>query len=132
FLAEDFQSLDATEQAVLMRIAERQPIAIEALSGSCAVSVPTLKGLLSHLTNLGFLRRAEAGFLCANHFFRAWLTRAGQPDPSGAGHRFRFDDVAVDLKRREVSKNGQTLSLTRKEFAILRKLLECPGEVVDR
>jgi DNA-binding response OmpR family regulator len=43
-----------------------------------------------------------------------------------------FDDVCVDFKSFEATRNGESLSLTRKEFAILRVLAGRQGEVVTR
>jgi DNA-binding response OmpR family regulator len=43
-----------------------------------------------------------------------------------------FDDVRLDFKRFEATKAGQTLSLTRKEFGVLKMLSDRVGQVVTR
>jgi len=63
---------------------------------------------------------------------RAQLRRdtpeSGQPLPD----RIRFEDVTVDLKRREVHKRGELQNLTNQEFRLLEYLLRHPGEVLSR
>ena len=44
----------------------------------------------------------------------------------------RFDDVVVDFRRCEVTKQGAAVDLTRKEFGVLRLLAAKAGEVVSR
>jgi len=44
----------------------------------------------------------------------------------------RFDDVVVDFRRCEVTKQGAAVDLTRKEFGVLRLLAAKTGEVVSR
>jgi DNA-binding response OmpR family regulator len=44
----------------------------------------------------------------------------------------RFDDVVVDFRRCEVTKQGESVDLTRKEFGVLRLLAAKAGEVVSR
>ncbi|MGH8158829.1 MAG: response regulator [Rhodanobacter sp.] len=46
----------------------------------------------------------------------------------------RYDDghLAIDLARREVSLDGELLSLTRKEYAVLAMLLQHAGRVVTQ
>ena len=56
-------------------------------------------------------------------------SRAGEAEP--AQH---YDDgrLRIDLARREVSVDGQMLSLTRKEYAVLTTLLRHAGRVVTQ
>jgi two-component system alkaline phosphatase synthesis response regulator PhoP len=53
--------------------------------------------------------------------------RAGNSDES-----FRFGDVEVRFKSREVFKAGQPLSLTALEFKLLKFFIDHPGEVLSR
>ena len=41
-------------------------------------------------------------------------------------------DIAVNFRRYEATKGGRALEMTRKEFGILRRLAERPGDVVTR
>lgn len=60
-------------------------------------------------------------------FRRASSSRTGTlPDD------LRFNDVAVDFRRFEASKGGRPLTLSRKEFGVLRLLASRAGEVVTR
>ncbi len=54
---------------------------------------------------------------------------------SGAASRaagYRFGEVRVDPMRREVTRSGQLVEFTAKEFALLVYLLEHPGEALGR
>jgi DNA-binding response OmpR family regulator len=53
-------------------------------------------------------------------------TTASLPD------ELAVDDVLINFRSYEASKNGEALGLTRKEFAILRVLAACSGEAVTR
>ena len=44
----------------------------------------------------------------------------------------KFDNVVVDFKRYESSRNGSPIEMTRKEFGLLRLLAARAGEVVSR
>ena len=61
---------------------------------------------------------------------KALLRRAEPPDPPLT--RFRFGDVEVDFKGYEVTKGGQAVELTTKEFALLRLLIGRKNEVLRR
>jgi len=61
---------------------------------------------------------------------RALLRRA--EEPGGQPDEIRFDDVVVNFRSFEATRDGRRLGLTRKEFAILRSLAARPGEVVSR
>ncbi len=52
---------------------------------------------------------------------------------NGEGERMvRCEDLVVDLRLRHVSRSGQTIELTQKEYALLEVLLENPGQTVTR
>ena len=55
----------------------------------------------------------------------ALLRRVGGDD----GHRLVWNDLALDLKARQVITEGQRLDLTTREFALLRLLMEQPRKV---
>ncbi len=44
----------------------------------------------------------------------------------------RLSDLEVDVLRRQVSRGGQRITLTNKEFALLQLLISHPGEVMSR
>ena len=56
--------------------------------------------------------------------------------PSGASHvaleRYRFGDINVDVRKAEVTSNGQLLDLSAKEFQLLRYFIEHRGATVSR
>ena len=60
---------------------------------------------------------------------RAVLRR---PGPRVKFEEFAFGDVRIRLRGRQVFKAGQEVRLTRKEFDLLRYLVEHRGEVVTR
>jgi two-component system alkaline phosphatase synthesis response regulator PhoP len=60
---------------------------------------------------------------------RAVLRR---PGPRQKFEEFAFGDVRVHLRARQVFKGGREVRLTRKEFDLLRYLVEHPGEVITR
>jgi DNA-binding response OmpR family regulator len=63
------------------------------------------------------------------------LLRRSQPSPDGTDplpDDLRFGGVEIDFRSYEARRNGETLEMTRKEFAILRYLASRPGEVVTR
>jgi len=60
---------------------------------------------------------------------RAVLRR---PGPRQKFEEFAFADVRVRLRGRQVWRAGREVRLTRKEFDLLRYLVEHPGEVVTR
>ena len=59
------------------------------------------------------------------------LLRRTKPE-HGAPLEVRFGDVHVDFERYEVFKNGASVDLTRKEFAVMRLLAARPGLAVTR
>ena len=60
---------------------------------------------------------------------RAVLRR---PGPRQKFEEFAFGDVRVHLRARQAFKRGREVRLTRKEFDLLRYLIEHPGEVITR
>ena len=60
---------------------------------------------------------------------RAVLRR---PGPRQKFEEFAFGSVRVHLRARQAFKRGQEVRLTRKEFDLLRYLVEHPGEVITR
>ena len=60
---------------------------------------------------------------------RAVLRR---PGPRQKFEEFAFGSVRVHLRARQAFKGGQEVRLTRKEFDLLRYLVEHPGEVITR
>jgi two-component system, OmpR family, copper resistance phosphate regulon response regulator CusR len=57
------------------------------------------------------------------------LLRRGEAQ---AGAVLRFDDIEMDLVRRQVVRAGQRIRLTTKEFALLEYLIRNPGRVLSR
>jgi two-component system alkaline phosphatase synthesis response regulator PhoP len=60
---------------------------------------------------------------------RAVLRR---PGPRRKAEALAFGDVRIHLRGRQVFKAGREVRLTRKEFDLLRYLVEHPGEVLTR
>jgi DNA-binding response OmpR family regulator len=60
---------------------------------------------------------------------RAVLRR---PGPRQKFEEFAFGSVRVHLRARQAFKEGREVRLTRKEFDLLRYLVEHPGEVITR
>jgi two-component system alkaline phosphatase synthesis response regulator PhoP len=60
---------------------------------------------------------------------RAVLRR---PGPRRKFEEFAFGDVRLHLRARQAFKAGREVRLTRKEFDLLRYLVEHPGEVITR
>jgi two-component system KDP operon response regulator KdpE len=48
----------------------------------------------------------------------------------GARPVFRTGDIAIDLVQRRVTRNGEEIRLTRREYALLRALVKSAGRVV--
>ena len=62
---------------------------------------------------------------------RAHLRRQGNRSRNGL-IRYHFGDVEIDFEKFSATRNEKPLSLTPKEFDILRLLISCHGEVVTR
>lgn len=60
------------------------------------------------------------------------LMRRSPQTPPATAVIHEFGNMTVDLRRAEVSREGQKLSLSGKEFHLLRYLLEHRGEVISR
>lgn len=61
----------------------------------------------------------------------ALLRRAGQP--GGAGRvRYQFGPLEIDMRRTEVTREGQVVPLSAKEFQLLRYFVEHPGATLSR
>jgi two-component system copper resistance phosphate regulon response regulator CusR len=58
------------------------------------------------------------------------LMRRGSPQPKGS--RLTFADVVMDIPSRTVTRAGQPLRLTTREFNLLELLLRHPGRVLSR
>ena len=61
----------------------------------------------------------------------ALLRRAPHPGSSGL-ERYRFGDIAVDVRRAEVTRNGEAVELSAKEFQLLRYFIEHRGATLSR
>lgn len=66
----------------------------------------------------------------------ALLRRASQPAESSTGApgsaRYAFGDVAVDVRKAEVTRGGAAVDLSAKEFQLLRYFLEHRGATLSR
>ena len=65
---------------------------------------------------------------------RALLRRVPRQTPGAAGadHRLVFQDVAMDLRTRTVSRGDHPLDLTKTEYGLLEYLLRHPAKVLSR
>jgi two-component system, OmpR family, response regulator NblR len=55
-----------------------------------------------------------------------------QPANTSQGETLKFDNLVLDLSTREAIRGGQSISLTMKEYDLLKYLLEHPREVLTR
>jgi two-component system, OmpR family, alkaline phosphatase synthesis response regulator PhoP len=63
----------------------------------------------------------------------ALLRRSSTSAPSDAtAESYRFGDIAVDFRRAEVTKNGNVLELSAREFKLLRYFIEHRGAALTR
>ena len=61
------------------------------------------------------------------------LIRRAPSRPSGAAlERYQFGDIAVDVRKAEVTHKGQMLDLSAKEFQLLKYFIEHRGATVSR
>ena len=51
---------------------------------------------------------------------------------TAAADTLRMDDVVIDFRKYEATRRGEPVEMTRKEFGLLRLLVERAGEVVTR
>jgi two-component system alkaline phosphatase synthesis response regulator PhoP len=62
----------------------------------------------------------------------ALLRRSATTAATFTGDAFRFGDVAVDFRRAEVTKAGQAIELSAREFKLLRYFVEHRGAALTR
>ncbi|MCB0293580.1 MAG: response regulator transcription factor, partial [Calditrichaeota bacterium] len=62
---------------------------------------------------------------------RSLLRRRG-PSPPPATELLRYDDLELDVPRKEAVRNGKRIPLTVKEFALLEYLMRNPNRVLTR
>jgi two-component system alkaline phosphatase synthesis response regulator PhoP len=60
------------------------------------------------------------------------LLRRRPSGPQPGGERYRFGDVVVDFRRMEVSRGGQPVELSAREFKLLRHFIEHRGATLSR
>lgn len=60
------------------------------------------------------------------------LTRRSKQAPELDSKTLTFADISLDPQHREVNRDGQHISLTRTEFALLQAFLENPRKVMER
>ena len=60
------------------------------------------------------------------------ILRRHAPATASAANELVVGDLTLDLLARRVSRNGDKIELTAKEFALLRHLMSFPGEVQSR
>lgn len=57
---------------------------------------------------------------------------AESPAQEASGDVMRFRELAIDLQRHTVYKNGKALDLTQREYELIKFLASTPGKVVSR
>ncbi|MDR3718255.1 MAG: response regulator transcription factor [Bryobacteraceae bacterium] len=62
----------------------------------------------------------------------ALLRRAALPNTPSGATEYSFGDIRVDFKRTEVTRNGEPVPLSAREFHLLRYLIEHRDETLDR
>lgn len=60
------------------------------------------------------------------------LTRRSHTEPGQTSELLTFGDLTLDPNTREVQRDGEPISLTRTEFALLRTFMENPHKVLER
>jgi two-component system, OmpR family, alkaline phosphatase synthesis response regulator PhoP len=61
------------------------------------------------------------------------LLRRAPSGPSGVSlERYQFGDIAVDVRKAEVTQKGQLLDLSAKEFQLLKYFIEHRGATISR
>jgi two-component system alkaline phosphatase synthesis response regulator PhoP len=60
------------------------------------------------------------------------LLRRAEPRTASAGDTYQFGDVKVDFKRGEALKSGKRVTLSAREFQLVRYLIDHRGEVISR
>ncbi|MGZ8719404.1 MAG: winged helix-turn-helix domain-containing protein, partial [Aeromicrobium sp.] len=60
------------------------------------------------------------------------LRRGGVPEEAAESRTIQLGALSIDPRGREVSLDGENLTLTRKEFDLLYYLASRPGEVVSK
>ena len=60
------------------------------------------------------------------------LTRRTKPAAEAETKVLSFQDVTLDPQHREVARDGQHISLTRTEFALLQAFMENPRKIMER
>jgi two-component system copper resistance phosphate regulon response regulator CusR len=60
------------------------------------------------------------------------ILRRHAPATAASANELVVGDLTLDLLKRRVSRNGDRIELTAKEFALLRHLMTFPGEVQSR
>ena len=63
---------------------------------------------------------------------RAEITKGLNEPESSAQKKLIFDELEIDLERKEVTVAGEQILLTKKEFEILRLLVEQSGRIYSR
>ncbi len=63
---------------------------------------------------------------------RAVLRRTRSSEASAAGERLEFEDLTIDIPRREVTRHGVSVALSALEFDLLVALAHAPGRVLTR
>ena len=60
------------------------------------------------------------------------LLRRAPASPGVSLERYQFGDVSVDVRKAEVTKNGEVIELSAKEFHLLRYFIEHRGATLSR
>jgi two-component system alkaline phosphatase synthesis response regulator PhoP len=60
------------------------------------------------------------------------LLRRAEPRGGAVPGSYEFGNIRVDFKRAEVTRNGQAVSLSSREFHLMKYLMERRGEIITR
>lgn len=60
------------------------------------------------------------------------LLRRRPSGPQPGGHVYRFSDVVVDFRKMEVTRGGQSVELSAREFKLLKHFIEHRGDTLSR
>jgi two-component system alkaline phosphatase synthesis response regulator PhoP len=62
----------------------------------------------------------------------ALLRRGGAATTTSSGDTFRFGEIEIDFRKAEVTKSGQPIELSAREFKLLRYFVEHRGAALSR
>jgi hypothetical protein len=75
FFRVDYECLSSAEQHLMRYVCEHDSVSEAQLGEECGASVDEVRGPLSMLSRMGYLRNENGGYRIGNYFFENWLKR---------------------------------------------------------